>query len=64
MIGPASCPVNWFGCRASAQAALGCGANHLLTGDLEHLGPFMNRPEDTSGVHIQTVAEFLESLSA
>ena len=50
--------------RPVFQAALGCGASHLLTGDLKHFGQFMNRPEDTSGVHVQTVAAFLESLSA
>ena len=49
--------------RPIFQAALGCGASHLLTGDLKHFGPLMNRPEATSGVHVQTVAEFLESLS-
>lgn len=45
------------------QAALGCGASHLLTGDLRHFGPLMNRPDETLGVHVQTIAEFLESLS-
>ena len=49
--------------RPIIQAALGCGASHLLTGDLKHFGPFMNTPQDTSGIHIQTVAAFLESLS-
>ena len=45
------------------QAALGSGASHLLTGDLKHFGPLMNRPDETFGVHVQTIAEFLESLS-
>ena len=49
--------------RPIFQAAFGCGASHLLTGDLKHFGPFMNTPRDTSGIHIQTVAAFLESLS-
>jgi predicted nucleic acid-binding protein len=44
------------------QAALGCGASHLLTGDLKDFGPWMNRPEATSGIIIQTIAHFLESL--
>ena len=48
--------------RPVFQAALGCGASHLLTGDLKHFGLF-NTPRDTSGIHIQTVAAFLESLS-
>ena len=41
------------------EAALACGATHLLTGDLRDFGPFMNDPEHTLGVVIQTVAEFL-----
>ena len=44
------------------QAAAACRATHLLTGDLRHFGPFMNRPERTFSIRIQTVAEFLESL--
>ena len=45
------------------QAALGCGASHLLTGDLKHFGPLMNRPNETYGVHVQTIADFLDSRS-
>ena len=45
--------------RPIFQAALGCRATHLLTGDLKDFGPFMNRPEETFGVRIQTVGEFL-----
>ena len=41
------------------QAALACGATHLLTGDLRDFGAFMNRPEETHGVLIQTVGQFL-----
>ena len=48
--------------RPIFQAALGCGASHLLTGDIKHFGPLMNRPEETGGVLVQTVAEFLDSL--
>ncbi len=44
------------------QAALACGATHLLTGDLKDFGAFMNQPEMTFGVLVQTVAEFLESI--
>jgi predicted nucleic acid-binding protein len=44
------------------QAAVGCGATHLLTGDLRHFGPFMNRPETTNAILIQTVADFLSAL--
>lgn len=43
----------------AAQAA---GATHLLTGDLKHFGPHMNRPEKSGGVVIQTVADYLAGL--
>ena len=45
------------------QAALICKATHLLTGDIKDFGPFMNQPEDTFDVCIQTVAEFLSQFS-
>ena len=45
--------------RPIFQAALACRATHLLTGDLKDFGRFMNRPEQTAGICIQTVAEFL-----
>ncbi len=41
------------------QAALACKATHLLTGDLKDFGPYMNQPENTFGICILTVAEFL-----
>jgi predicted nucleic acid-binding protein len=44
------------------QAAVMCGATHLLTGDLQHFGPFMNQPHRTHSVIVQTVAEFLAAL--
>ena len=47
--------------RPIFQAALACEASHLLTGDLKDFGPFMNRPEETFGILIQTVADFLRS---
>ena len=37
-----------------------CKATHLLTGDIKHFGPIMNKPDLTSGIIIQTVAEFLK----
>jgi hypothetical protein len=40
-------------------AAHGARSTHLLTGDLRDFGPYMNRPEATGGVVIQTVAEYL-----
>jgi predicted nucleic acid-binding protein len=54
---PVSLPEND---RPILEAAIRCKATHLLTGDRKHFGPFMNTPEVTSGVIIQTVAEFLE----
>ena len=48
--------------RPIFQAAVACGATHLLTGDLKDFGAFMNQPENTCGVRVQTVADFLESL--
>lgn len=43
----------------AAQAAQ---ATHLLTGDLKHFGPHMNRPGKSSGIVIQTVADYLANL--
>ncbi len=45
-------------------AAVYCRATHLLTGDIKHFGPLMNRPELCGGMFIQTVADFLDTLSA
>ena len=44
------------------QAALACRATHLLTGDLHHFGPLMDRPEVTFSITVQTVADFLATL--
>jgi len=44
------------------QAALASKATHLLTGDLKDFGPFMNQPDKTCGICIQTVAAFLGQL--
>ena len=44
------------------QAALACQATHLLTGDLKDFGPFMNQTDNTFGICIQTIAEFLSHL--
>lgn len=43
------------------RAALGCKADVLLTGDLKDFGFLMNAPEKTSGILIQTVADFLNA---
>ena len=45
--------------RLILAAAIACRATHLLTGDLAHFGPLMNRPEATGGVVVLTVAQFL-----
>ena len=44
------------------QAASTCSATHFLTGDLRHFGPFMNQPDVTGSIIVQTVAEFLTAL--
>jgi len=44
------------------QAAVSCRATHFLTGDLRHFGPFMNRPDATLSIIVQTVAEFLTAI--
>lgn len=49
--------------RPILQAALDCRATHLLTGDLTHFGPYMNRPGLVEGLVIQTVGDFLRSLN-
>ena len=43
-------------------AACAAGTSHLLTGDLKHFDPYMNRPAESLGVMIQTVADFLKGL--
>jgi predicted nucleic acid-binding protein len=43
-------------------AAVSTRCTHLLTGDIEHFGPYMNAPDETSGVIVQTVGEFLSRL--
>jgi len=48
--------------RPIFRAALASGASHLLTGDIRDFGRFMNRPDDTFGIVIQTVAEFVASV--
>ena len=50
--------------RPILQAAVTCRATHLLTGDLKDFGPFMNQPEETSGVHVRTVGDFLRHLGS
>jgi predicted nucleic acid-binding protein len=44
-------------------SALRVKATHLLTGDLKDFGPFMNRPEKSGGILIQTVADFFAALA-
>lgn len=44
---------------ASARAAR---ATHLLTGDIRDFGAYMNQPERTQGIVIQTVAQFLAGI--
>ncbi|MBU2603400.1 MAG: DNA-binding protein [Actinobacteria bacterium] len=59
---PRACPVELPAKdRPILQAALDCRATHLLTGDIAHFGPYMNRPELVDGLVIQTVGDFLRS---
>jgi bifunctional DNA-binding transcriptional regulator/antitoxin component of YhaV-PrlF toxin-antitoxin module len=44
------------------QAAVTCRATHLLTGDVHHFWPLMNRPEATCSIIVQTVTELLAAL--
>ena len=44
------------------QAAVECNVTHLLTGDLKDFGRYMNQPEKTLDILIQTAADFLESV--
>jgi len=48
--------------RPVLEAAIRCKATYLLTGDIKDFGPFMNNPDHTAGVIIQTVSEFLATL--
>lgn len=48
--------------RPVLEAAIRCKATHLLTGDIKDFGPFMNNPDHTAGVIIQSVSEFLANL--
>ncbi len=57
--GKASTPTLPAKDRPIYLAAVACRATHLLTGDVKDFGPLMNRPEETGGLVIQTVSEFL-----
>ncbi|TAN39639.1 MAG: hypothetical protein EPN25_10700 [Nitrospirae bacterium] len=48
--------------RPIFQAALGCKATHLITGDTTHFGRFMMNPAKTLGIIVMTPAQFLEAL--
>ena len=48
--------------RPIFQAAVAWRATHLLTGDLRDFGPYMNRPDETLGIVVQTVGDFLRSV--
>ena len=45
-------------------SAIHSGCNRLLTGDLHHFGPYLNRPDVTCGVIVQTPAEFYQEFLA
>jgi len=55
-----SCPIELPGKDVPIfLSALGAGCTHLLTGDKKDFGKHMNVPHETSGLVIQTVADFL-----
>ncbi len=45
--------------RPIMESAIRSQATHLLTGDLRDYGALMNKPRQTAGIVVQTVAEFL-----
>ncbi len=45
------------------RAALACKAHVLLTGDIRDFGFLMNAPDKAGRLLVQTVADFLDSLS-
>ena len=44
------------------MAAIVGHATHLITGDLQHFGKWMNKPKQTQGIVIQTIGDFLKTL--
>ena len=48
--------------RPILEATIRCKATHLLTGGIKDFGPFMNNPDHTAGVIIQTVSKLLANL--
>lgn len=44
------------------SAARCCGATHLITGDVKDFGRWMNKPQVTAGIVIQTAAEYLAEI--
>ncbi|MEO8009769.1 MAG: hypothetical protein ABI728_14790 [Betaproteobacteria bacterium] len=59
----ADCPVKLPGkYRPIMEAAIRSQATHLLTGDMKDFGVLMNKPRQTAGIVIQTVAQYLSAL--
>ena len=48
--------------RPIMEAAIRSKATHLLTGDMKDFGVLMNKPRQTAGIVIQTVADYLSAL--
>jgi len=49
--------------RPVFAAAVRCRADRFLTGGRRHFGAFMNEPEESTGVIVQTVGDFLKEIS-
>jgi len=48
--------------RPIFAAAHKASATHLLTGDQRHFGAWMNKPEESCGILVQSVGDFLQTL--
>jgi len=46
--------------RPVFQAAYGCKATHLITGDIVHFGKYMQKPAETFGILVMTPSQFLD----
>jgi len=43
-------------------SAIRCHATHLITLDRKHFGKYMNKPQKTAGIVIQSVSDFLNQM--
>lgn len=43
-------------------SAIRCNATHLITLDRKHFGRYMNKPQKTQGIVIQSVSDFFDQM--